>query len=212
VIGVTTGLLVGSAGAAHAASSVGPTRNTASGPAGHPRQAANQQAGRHVAAPEHPAPTPVPATSSRPYRIYDSVTPSAIPAHERIATYANGDYAVNSSQLSGRGSVLWIDATGSDPSASVLDVEPGDASPSTAAWWAWQKLHSDPSTAAIIYTMRSEWPSVRSDISTLPSHMQSQVRYWIADPTGVQHMVPGAEATQWYWGHNYDISTANPGF
>jgi hypothetical protein len=24
--------------------------------------------------------------------------------------------------------------------------------------------------------------------------------------------VPGASATQWYWGPNYDISTANPGF
>ena len=41
--------------------------------------------------------------------------------------------------------------------------------------------------------------------------MQHQVRWWIADPTGVPHVVPGAQATQWYWGHNYDISTALPG-
>jgi hypothetical protein len=24
--------------------------------------------------------------------------------------------------------------------------------------------------------------------------------------------VPGASATQWYWGSSYDISTAQPGF
>ena len=41
--------------------------------------------------------------------------------------------------------------------------------------------------------------------------MQHQVRWWIADPTGVPHIVPGASATQWYWGHNYDITTARPG-
>ena len=42
--------------------------------------------------------------------------------------------------------------------------------------------------------------------------MQSKVRYWIADPTGVPHVVAGASATQWYWGNSYDITTANPNF
>jgi hypothetical protein len=41
--------------------------------------------------------------------------------------------------------------------------------------------------------------------------MQHQVRWWIADPTGTPHIVPGADATQWYWGHSYDITTARPG-
>ena len=31
-----------------------------------------------------------------------------------------------------------------------------------------------------------------------------------ANPTGVDHIVPGASATQWYWGTNVDISTASP--
>ena len=65
---------------------------------------------------------------------------------------------------------------------------------------------------AIIYTMRSDWSAVQSAVGTLPSSEQSQVRYWIADPTGVPHVVPGSSATQWYWGSNYDISTANPNF
>jgi hypothetical protein len=42
--------------------------------------------------------------------------------------------------------------------------------------------------------------------------MRSHVRYWIADPTGQPHIVPGSDATQWYWGSNVDISTATPRF
>jgi hypothetical protein len=46
----------------------------------------------------------------------------------------------------------------------------------------------------------------------LPQQMQARVHYWIADPTGYNHVVPGSDATQWYWGKNWDISTAMPGF
>ncbi len=61
--------------------------------------------------------------------------------------------------------------------------------------------------------MKSEWSAAQTAVRTaVPAAEQSHVRWWIADPTGVPHMVPGASATQWYWGSNYDISTANPGF
>ena len=153
-----------------------------------------------------------PARPARPYQIYDSVTPSAIPAHARIATYADGGYAVRPAQVAHRGHVLWIDTNGADPRASALDVEPGDATPAMAATWAWHKLHAAASSVAIIYTMRSEWPAAQAAVRHLPAPMQSHVRWWIADPTGVNHIVPGASATQWYWGHNYDITTAKPGF
>ena len=148
----------------------------------------------------------------RPYLIYDSVTPSAIPPHQVVATYATGGYAVAASQVAGRGRVFWIDTQGSDPAAAALDVEPGDATPSIAATWAMHKLSQSPGAVARIYTMLSEWPAVKAAIASLPQRMQSHVRYWIADPTGVPHIVPGASATQWYWGHSYDISTATPGF
>lgn len=144
-------------------------------------------------------------------QFYDSVTPAAIPAGNVIATYATGRYAVPASAVAGR-PTIWIDTQGTDPAASVLDVEPGDATPAVAATWVAAKLTKDPSARARLYTMRAEWPAVQAAISTLPSWMQSRVRYWIADPTGVPHMVPGANATQWYWGQGYDISTANPGF
>ena len=127
-----------------------------------------------------------------------------------MATYADGGYAVNPANVAGR-HVTWIDTNGSDPKAAALDVEPGDATPQQAAAWTWNKLHDAAGQIAIIYTYRADWPAAQAAIASLPQAMQHQVRWWIADPTGVPHVVPGAQATQWYWGHNYDISTALPG-
>ena len=158
-----------------------------------------------------PAPTPQPAP--QPYWIYDSVTPSTLPSSSQaVAVYANGSYAAAPSQVGKRGLVLWIDTQGTDPNANVLDVEPGDATPAQAATWVAQKLDASPNSVAIVYTMRSEWPAVQAAINALPWWMPSHTQYWIADPTGVPHIVPGSMATQWYWGQNYDISTALPGF
>jgi hypothetical protein len=158
---------------------------------------------------QHPASAQMP---SKPYDIYDSISPSSVPAGQPVATYADGPYTASSSQVTGHGKVLWIDTNGSDPKASALDVEPGDATPAAAAQWVQQKLTAQHSTTAIVYTMQSEWPQVKAAINTLPSNVQSHVKYWVADPTGTPHMVPGASATQWYWGNSYDISTAQPGF
>ena len=169
-------------------------------PAGH--------SGRHASGQHHAAP----AQPKKPFLIYDSVTPSAIPAHRPVATYATGAYAVQASQVAGHHPVLWIDTNGSDPHASVLDVEPGDATPTTAASWAFHRLKENPHGLARIYTMRSEWPATQAAIHGLPSWMRSHIRWWIADPTGVPHIVPGSDATQWFWGPHYDITTANPRF
>lgn len=147
-----------------------------------------------------------------PYLIYDSVTPGAIPSHHVVATYATGPFAVSAGQVASRKAVVWIDTRGTDPQAAALDVEPGDATPASAANWAWWRLHTVPYAKAIIYTMRSEWPATEAAIATLPHWMQNHIRWWIADPTGYPHIVPGANATQWYWGTHYDITTANPGF
>jgi len=203
------------AGAASAATVAGPAHapaaaHSAARTTADTRTDGSRRTAQHTttAAAHTAAPSSKPA---RPYEIYDSVTPSSIPAHHEIATYADGGYAVKPAQVAGK-KVLWIDTRGTDPKANALDVEPGDASPTQAASWTRQKLDVADNSTAIIYTMRSEWPSVRSAIDTLPSSMREHVRYWIADPTGVPHVVPGASATQWYWGSNYDITTANPGF
>ncbi|MBO0802871.1 MAG: hypothetical protein J2P25_07325 [Nocardiopsaceae bacterium] len=160
-------------------------------------------------APRHPAPAPQPA---KPYTIYDSIHPSTLPAGQQVAVYSDGDYQASSADVSGRHNVLWIDVNGSNPSASVLDVEPGNASPSTAAQWVRERLTSQPHAVAIVYTMLDEWQQVKDAIGTLPGQMQDKVRYWIADPTGVPHIVPGSSATQWYWGPDYDKTMALPDF
>ena len=170
--------------------------------AAHVAKAAQHQAPRRAANPE----------PSKPYLVYDSVTPTTLPSGQPAAVYADGSYAASSSEVAGHHSLLWIDTNGSDPSANVLDVEPGDATPAGAAQWVDARLSHQPHSVAIVYTMRSDWPAVQDEVGGLPSWMQSHVRYWIADPTGVPHVVPGSSATQWYWGSKYDISTANPNF
>jgi len=152
------------------------------------------------------------AAAARPFTLSDSVEPGRIPSGQPAAVYATGAYAAQPSSVSGHRSVLWIDTNGSDPGANVLDVEPGDATPAGAAQWVKARLHSHANSTAIVYTMRSDWQQVKDNVADLPSWMQSKVKYWIADPTGVPHVVPGSSATQWYWGSNYDITTANPGF
>jgi hypothetical protein len=160
----------------------------------------------------HKAPVHKAAAPAKPYTIYDSVTPSSIPSGARVATYANGNYAASWAQVHGRHNVLWIDTNGSNPGANILDVEPGDATPTKAAEWVQVRLAKQPNAIAVVYTMRSEWQQVQAAVGNLPGKMQSHVRYWIADPTGYKHIVPGSSATQWYWGANYDISTVLPGF
>lgn len=206
----------GSKKAAHAAKQ-SPAQHSSSQ---HPAKSQHAAKSQHSAKSQHAATAraahhKTPArhrAAARPYHIYDSVTPSAIPGHHVIATYATGNYAVSPRQVAGRGKVLWIDTTGTDHAASILDVEPGDATPSLAANWAWHRLKADPHALARIYTMRSEWPAVKAAVGKLPAHMRSHIRWWIADPTGYPHIVPGSDATQWYWGSSYDITTASPRF
>lgn len=149
---------------------------------------------------------------AKPYRFYDTVSPQAVPANQIVATYSTGKYAVSAAQAAGHKGVMWIDVGGLDTKAQALDVEPGNVGPAGAAMWAKNKLSADPKAVARIYTFQAEWPAVKAAVSSLPADMQSRIHWWIADPTGYEHQVPGAMATQWYWGPSYDISTAQPGF
>jgi hypothetical protein len=175
-----------------------------------PAHAAAPAAPARPAAPAHTAAPPAPP--AKPWTFYDSVEPGAIPAGQQVATYATGPYAASPSELTGRGKIMWIDVTGTDYNATALDTEPSDATPTEAADWAYHRLLEHPHGLAHIYTMISEWPAVKQACAWLPASMQDRIRWWIADPTGVPHIVPGAQATQWYWGSTYDISTAAPDF
>jgi hypothetical protein len=174
------------------------------------QQAAGQQPAP-AAAPSQQAQPAQPAPAAQPYLIYDSIEPEAIPPGPMVATYATGNDPTSAAEVAGR-QVMWIDVTGTDYAASALDVEPGNVGPAQAATWAYGRLSRYPNQLAVIYTFQAEWPAVQAAVATLPAWMQSRIRWWIADPTGVPHMLPGAQATQWYWGPDYDISTAMPGF
>jgi hypothetical protein len=179
-----------------------------------PAQAAAHHRHRHHH--HHTAPqaqvTASTAAQPQPYLIYDSVNPQAIPGNPVVATYADGPNPDSPSDVANFSHVMWIDINASDPHAEALDIEPGCATPSEAAGWVSARLNADPHTVAVLYTMISQWATVKADVSSLPGWMQSRIRWWIADPTGSPHVVPGSDATQWYWGQNYDISTALPGF
>jgi hypothetical protein len=187
------------AAAAAAASSPHARR---SGGGQHPATAAHVAPRRHAAA----------AAPAKPFLVYDSVTPQTIPGNPVVATYADGPNPDTPAMVAGRTNVIWISITGLDPNASALDIEPGCASPSQAASWVSSRLRIHPHGVAILYTMISDWSAVQANVASLPSWMKSHIRWWIADPTGTPHIVPGSQATQWYWGPNYDISTALPGF
>jgi hypothetical protein len=170
---------------------------------------AKQTPGKPQATKAHPAPPSAPAKD---YLMYDSVLPSALPANQVVATYAAGGYAVSPSQVAGHKSVLWIDTTGYDYNASILDIEPGAATIPSVGPWVWHRLHAHPHALARLYSSQSEWPAVQAAVAQLPASMRSQIRWWIADPTGTPHLVPGSDATQWYWGSTYDLSTVTPRF
>jgi hypothetical protein len=128
-----------------------------------------------------------------------------------VGTYSTGARPVPASAVAGREKVLWIDTLATDPAGSgALDVEPGCATPSQVPGWVSARLKAHPNQVAIVYMSLSEWPQVQADVASLPSWMRSRIRWWVADPTGVPHIVPGSSATQWYWGSTYDESLAAP--
>jgi hypothetical protein len=199
----------GRAGSGRPDSAGAAARGSASEKAASGKVAAGQRKVPVAAAKKNAASSP--ASKAKPYLIYDSVDPQAIPAGQVVATYATGAHPVPTSAVAGRRRVIWIDTLGTDPSANELDIEPGCASPSQAAGWVRARLTTHPGATAILYSSISEWSEIQADVASLPAWMRAKIRWWIADPTGSPHMVPGAQATQWYWGPNYDISTALPG-
>ena len=52
---------------------------------------------------------------------------------------------------------------------------------------------------------------MRSDVASVQAAVPG-VRWWIADPAGGPHIVPGSSATQWYWGSKYHVSTVPSDF
>ena len=179
-----------------------------------PRAATRHQAAtKHRAAARPTASASPSAGPSKPYEFYDSVEPQTVPSGAIVGRYSTGARPVPASAVARRKKVLWIDTLATDPAGSgALDVEPGCATPSQVPGWVSGRLKAHPDQVAIVYMSLSEWPQVQADVASLPASMRSRIRWWVADPTGVPHIVPGSQATQWYWGSTYDESMAAPNF
>src|SRR5258706_16371488 len=102
---------------------------------------------------------------------------------------------------------MWIDTQATDPDASALDIEPGDATPEQAATWAYQRLSKYPHGLARLYTSQSEWPAVQAAGATPPANKRSPIPWRMADPTGAPHLVPGAVAPPWDLGSGSHTTT-----
>lgn len=102
---------------------------------------------------------------------------------------------------------MWIDVTGADPRANALDIETGDAQPSEAGPWAAEhyKLTHKP---GVLYSDLAQWPAVQASAH----RFHVPVKYWIANPTGKPHLLPGADAVQWQQGKTIDITQVRVGF
>src|SRR5258706_7528291 len=107
---------------------------------------------------------------------------------------------------------MWIDTQATDPDASALDIEPGDAPPEQAATWAYQRLSKYPHGLARLYTSQSEWPAVPAAVATLPAKKRSHIPSGIAGPTSVPHIVAGADRHQWDSGFGHDTTTPKTHF
>src|SRR5580693_611756 len=143
---------------------------------------------------------------------------------DRIAAYANGLFAADLAELAAhygdKVRIYGIDVLGDLPHvASIADVETLDMTADDLRTWIPERLnagpkdgHGDPTWLARPYCNLSTWPAVRGVVRGLGPQYRRQVRYWIANPTGIRHIVPGSSATQFFWGSpsspgtNYDLS------
>ena len=149
--------------------------------------------------------------------MYDSTRPGLIPAGaEYIAIYGNGRFAADRATVKRQfpsARIYSIDVLNTDPAGcGIADVENGDMTPADVPGWVQARLGAHPGVLCRIYCNRSNGPAVKDQVAMLPAEAREQVRYWIADPTGTPHMVPGADATQWLWAGSWDESLLDPAF
>lgn len=147
--------------------------------------------------------------------LYDSVDVSQIPrTAEAVAGYTSGNWPTfpvlaqrfpNAHRLS--------IAVNASEDADCLDVETGDATPAEAPdWYRRQKARG--LAKPVFYANTSTMPAVIAAL-TAAGIYRSWYRVWSAHYTGVPHIEPGSDATQWWdkaLGRNLDISWCRDDF
>lgn len=89
--------------------------------------------------------------------------------------------------------------------AHALDVENGDATPTQAPGWYHQARAHAPNFKPWFYANRSTMPALISALQHA-GIARSEYRLWLADPDGVDRLVPGFDAKQYLWTQGWDRS------
>jgi len=146
--------------------------------------------------------------------MYDSVTPSAIPADAPIvAGYQDGIYRwpTNAWLMFPKALHVGIVVKASSNAGQVLDVETGDALPSEAPGWVTMRRAAG-QIRPTVYMNASTWPAVRA---AFVAAKVPEPDYWVAKYDGNPALPPGAVAKQ-YLGYPgggspgaYDVSSTD---
>ena len=112
---------------------------------------------------------------------------------EYIAGYVNGNWAnatANAKEWGDNKNVrlVTIDTNGNAPSADVLDVENGDASPETAAWWIKHRIAGgyNKDYPGVIYCNRGNITAVFNAMAGMGYKIGKDFRTWIATLDGTK--------------------------
>ena len=136
--------------------------------------------------------------------MYDSVSPSLIPAHaEMVMGYIDGKYTWSEEDWARfPGAVkVGISVEPAREHGDVLDVERGDATPDDASWWITARRVAG-----------SRWHAIYCNRVTVPAvldataHLRIRFGLVVADWTGQPHELPGAVAVQYASTPEYDLT------
>lgn len=126
------------------------------------------------------------------------------------AGYVGGSYEKSSHKC---GNInVDIDVNGSHPSADVLDIEVGDATPNTAPGWVKAHNATNPIYPAILYCNRSTRSAVAAACSAAGLQVGRDYRWWISTldgTTSLSDMIGVTAIQAWganYFSHNIDLS------
>lgn len=124
------------------------------------------------------------------------------------AGYVNGHWQNANDNVKRFGSskrLVTIDTNGNAPSADVLDVENGDATPETSAWWIKHRIAGgfNEEYPGVIYCNRSKLTAVFNAQEAMGHKVGRDFRTWIAtlDGTKEVHDMTGVTAVQVWPAH-----------
>jgi hypothetical protein len=136
--------------------------------------------------------------------MYDSITPSSIPAGATmVAGYVDGWYANMPAMASRFPSAVRVPIAvfAHTDDGIVLDVETGDATPAQATGWV--QMRRSHGVDPTVYCDSSTWPAVRAAFQAAGV---PEPHYWIAEYDGVPTIPAGAIAKQYKSTDPWDIS------